>query len=364
MQINNFQGISNTSPARSIPDNALADAVDVIIDDNGVIIQRDGYSQVLSIPITNSYQTIDGTVYIVSNDILYRMNDDLTKKEICPCTATEFSDFSRFLFTNDGWVVHENTLSNINIPCPLIEPDLVITGGNKPAGRYIVVYTYKNNEGVESGTSPMATIILDQLGDILVSTQDIDGYTANVYMSDADGEVLYRRGTRYPIKPILINADRFPANADKIEYHKEQLYISERMGDYSLIWYSVKLHYHLFGRDDKYLIIPGHVEAMASINEGLLIATNAEIYIYDGASLNKLANYGVIAGRSMVKQADGTVLIYTQRGVCLALPFTPLTESKVSLPMGSQCTTVLMYKHGVRSFIALHNYSGSAFNKT
>ncbi len=36
MQIDSFRGIRNTSPIRSIPDNALYDAVDVRVDQDGI----------------------------------------------------------------------------------------------------------------------------------------------------------------------------------------------------------------------------------------------------------------------------------------------------------------------------------------
>ena len=363
MIINSFLGITNTSPPRSIPNNALVDAVDVFIDDIGAVVQRDGYTQGLTFPIEASYETLDNVVYVVSNGVLCRLNSDLSSTPICQSTATEFCDFSRFLFTNDGWVIHANTVSNIAIPCPIREPEVVITAGNKPKGIYTIVYTYVSADGVEGGTSPSVTVNLGSTGDILVNPEPLPGYTTQVYMTDADGEVLYLRNTRYPIKAALVNVDRFPLKADKIEYYREQLYVSVPFGDYSLIYFSITNHYHLFGYDDKRLIIPGYVEAMKSVDGGLIIATNKEIYLYDGLNLNKLASYGVVSGRPIVKQPDGTVLIYTTRGVCAALPFTPLTEKQVSLPTGRQCSTAIMYKQGTRQFIAMHDDSGSSFNK-
>ncbi len=362
MIINSFLGIHNTSPDRSIPDNALADAIDVIVNDMGNVIQRDGYTQSLALSNTTSYQTLDGVTYIISSGTLYRINDDLSLASICSSTATEFADFSRFLFTNDGWVIHESTVSNIKIPTPDNEPEIIITGGIKPAGLYTIVYTYVNADGVEGGISPSVTINLDTVGDILVYPRDLDGYTTNVYMTDADGEVLYKRGTRYVIKPIL-NANSFPDNVEHLEYWHECLYVSVPFGDYTLVFYSKPNHYHLYDYNERYFIIPGHIEAIKSVNEGIIICTNAEIYLYDGSNLSKLANYGVVAGRPIVKQSDGSLLIYTQRGVCSALPFTELTQNKVSISMGQQCHTAIMHKQGVKQFIALHDNSGGIFNK-
>ena len=366
MIISDFKpGIVNTQPARSIPNNALVDAIDVVIDDAGVIIQRDGYPALSeSIAIAKSYQALDGAVYFTSGGNLYRKDSLAINTFLCASTATTFADFDRFLFTNDGSLVHANTVSNINIPTPVLEPEVIVTGGDKPAGHYIVVYTYINSEGVEGGTSPPIKVTLDSVGDFVINTVAITGYTTQVYISDADGEVLYKRGTREQIKPVLVNANSFPENVEHLEYWHECLYVTVPFNDYTIVLYSEPNHYHLYGYNDRYFIVPGHIECMRAVDSGIVIGTSSEIYAYDGTNLLKLANYGVIPGESMVKQQEGPLLIFTERGVCEALPFKELTQSKVSLPMGSQCATAIMYKNGVRTFIALHDDSGVAFNKT
>jgi len=365
MIITGFTGIKNTAPARSIANTDVADAVDVLFDDSGAIIQRDGYPALSeSINVSKSYQALDGAVYFTSGGNLYRKDSLTINTILCASTATAFADFDRFLFTNDGLAIHANTVSNINIPTPALEPGIIITGGNKPPGQYIVVYTYINIEGVEGGTSSPVKVTLNSVGDIIVNTIELTGYTTQIYISDADGEVLYKRGTREQIKPILVNANSFPENVEHLEYWHESLYVTVPFNDYTIVLYSEPNHYHLYGYNDRYFIVPGHIECMRAVDSGLVIGTNSEIYAYDGSNLLKLANYGVIPGESMVKQQEGPLLVFTERGVCEALPFKELTQSKVSLPMGSQCATAIMYKNGVRSFIALHDDSGVAFNKT
>ena len=103
-----------------------------------------------------------------------------------------------------------------------------------------------------------------------------------------------------------------------------------------------------------------------------MIATSEEIYSYtEENGLDKLANYGVIPGRPVVKIQGraGTelpndyLLIHTKRGICSAFPFTPLTEAKVSLPMGTRCSTAIVYNGGTQQYVALHDSGGQAFNK-
>jgi len=365
MIINGFTGIKNTVPARSISNTDCVDAVDVLFDDSGAIIQRDGYPALSeAISVLKSYQSLDGDVYFTSDGNLYRKDSLSINTLLAPSTATSFADFDRFLFTNDGLVVHANAVSNINIPTPSQTPDIIITAGDKPAGFYIVLYTYINSEGVEGGTSPPVKVVLSASSSFIVNPVELPGYTTQIYISDADGEVLFKRGTREQIKPILVNANSFPENVNLVEYWHENLYVTVPFASNTIVLFSEPNHYHLYGYNDRYFIVPGHIEAMRSVDEGIVIATNSEIYIYDGSNLLKLANYGVIPGEPIVRKQDKSLLIYTQRGVCSFPPFTELTQSKVSLPMGSQCTTAIMFKNGVRSFIALHDDSGVAFNKT
>lgn len=364
MEIHSFVGIVNTSPARSIPSNALSDATDVIIEDSGAVIQRDGYTNALSLAISASYQTFDGAVYAVSAGVLYRVNADLTKTPICPSTATEFCDESRYLFTNDGLVVHANEASNILIPTPSYEPEVTIVPGTKPAGLYTLLHTYVNSQGVEGGTSPPVTVQLTSPGDLLVATQPVAGHTAKVYVTDADGEVLYLQNTRYVIDPALVNSNPFPHGADKIEYFNTRLYVSVPQGAYTQVYYSEPNHYHLYGYNDSYFVVTGKIEAMKATLGGIVIATGSEMYLYDGADLMKIADYGVVPGRAIVRKPDKSLLVHTTRGICSAMPFTELTQAKTSLPMGSQCATALMYRDGAKLFIGLHDDSGAAFNKT
>ena len=365
MIINGFTGINNVQQARSIKNTDCVDAVDVVFGDAGEVIQRDGYPALSeAISVSKSYQALDGSVYFISSGNLYRKDSLAINTLLHTSTATSFADFDRFLFTNDGLVVHANAVSNINIPTPSQAPDIIITSGDKAAGFYIVLYTYINSEGVEGGTSPPVKVVLNSTGDFIVNTVELTGYTTQIYISDADGEVLFKRGTREQIKPILVNANEWPHNVNLVEYWHECLYVTVPFNSNTIVLYSEPNHYHLYGYNDRYFIVPGHIESMRSVDEGIVIATSSEIYVYDGSNLLKLANYGVIPGESIARQQDKSLLIYTQRGVCSFPPFTERTQGKVSLPMGSQCATAIMFKDGVRTFIALHDESGVAFNKS
>lgn len=362
MIITQFAGIHNTVNERDIPDGALQDAVDVDITNAGGVIARSGYQLALTVPISTAYTTLDDVTYIVSEGYLKRINTDLSLTSIAASIATEFTDYQRQLFTNDGQGVFEEQLFNYVIPAPQ-EPEIVVTGGTRPAGIYNILTTFINADGLEGGTSPIVTVELDAPGEILITPEQKTGFTNVVYITEVGGEVFYDILTGKQITPVQINANPFPSRAEKVEYFNSRLYVSEPMGDYTVVWRSKPNHFHLYGVDDGYFVIPGRVLDMRMVAEGLIIGTDKAVYSYVDDALFELAKYGVVPGRSIVKLPDGTVRIHTVRGVCSALPFTPLTEDTVSIFMGNYVSTHLMYANGIRKYVALHDAGTTAFNK-
>jgi hypothetical protein len=360
--ITKFAGIQNTVNERDIPEGALQDAVDVDVTNAGGLVARPGYQQALAVNISTAYTTLDDVTYIVSDGHLKRVNSDLSLTTIAASTATEFTDYQRYLFTNDGYGVFESNVFNYVIPTPR-EPEIVVTGGTRPAGEYNILTTFINSQGLEGGTSPVVTITLDAPGEILITPETRTGFTNAVYITEAGGEVFYDTYTGRHIEPEQVNANPFPSRADKIEYFQTRLYVSEKMDDYTVVWFSKPNQFHLFGIDNGHFIIPGRVLDMRAVATGLIIGTDKAIYAYVDETITELAKYGVVPGRSIVKLPDGTVRIHTVRGVCSALPFTPLTEDTVSLYMGSYVSTHLMYNNGIRKYIALHDAGTTAFNK-
>lgn len=368
MVITKFGGIVNTVSARVIPSNpeagtGLQDAIDVDITNAGGIVARPGYplTPTISVNISTAYDTLDGVSYAISDGYLKRARPGPAYDTLVASTATEFDDYQRYLFTNDGYMVFEETVSDIKVPVPR-EPEIVITGGTLPAGRYLIVSTFTNASGLEGGTSPIVEIELDAEGEILITPEERAGYTPNVYITETGGEVFYDRVSGKQIAPELVNANPFPDNAHKVAYFDNRLYVSARMGDHTVVWFSKPYQYHLYGVDDGYFVVPGSVRDMKGISQGLIIGTDRAVYAYAEGSLTELAKYGVVPGRSILKLPDDTVRIHTIRGVCSALPFQELTQDTVSLHMGSKVSTVVMYNNGIRKYVALHDAGGSAFN--
>ena len=365
MHIDNFLGIRNTSPVRSIPDNALSAATDVDLDDVGILTQRNGYNRVVTLTnVTSSYTTRDKAAYVVANGTLSRVLPDLTLIPIVASTATAFADFGKVLFTNDGYKVQDDKAVDLTPPgYGSSAPSIVVASGTWPAGQYSVTYCYRDNAtGLEGASSPLTTVTLvdDQM--ILVDpVPAFAGYTPVVYMTDAGGSVFYD-SDGVQLRDVQILANPMPLGAPAMAIHDSSLWVaSPQPNGSTVITYSAPFFFHLFDVVKNYIIVPGEVRAMQSLAEGLLIGTDAAIYLY-AEKLIPLANYGVPKGRSFIRTPDDKAKIFTHRGVCEAMPFANLTETKALFAPGVQCSTALVDQNGIQKFVALSDGSGVPYN--
>ena len=78
---------------------------------------------------------------------------------------------------------------------------------------------------------------------------------------------------------------------------------------------------------------------LAPTPTALLIGTDRAIHAYDGENLTEQASYGVVPGWCWARDDDEGgesmgVYIWTQRGLCKAMPFTNLTSGHLSVAPG------------------------------
>lgn len=364
MKIDEFKGIHNTVSPRDIPQNALQDAVNVDLTNAGGLIGRPSHTLAQAGAYTSAYTTNEGATYAVKAGRLGRIDEGLVFRDLVASSANPgFADYQRNLFTTDALQVINDTVINLRAVAPPT-PIVSVVAGTKPAGRYSVLATATNSSGLESGASRVVTVELQAPGDILVTPIET-GDQINIYMTECNGSVFFNMQTGFRMLSIH-NSDPFPYNCDVIEYHESKLFVARQENihsdAYSVVWTSAPLRFHLFGYDDAYFVVPGKITAMKSTPQGLVIGTDKEIYVYNDNSIALAAPYGVVPGRSMVKLPNGQVLIHSVCGVCKAVPFEEITHAKVSLPMGSVCSTALMDSNGISRYIAMHDGAGEAFN--
>lgn len=292
MQIANFLGIHNTNPPRSIPDAALSDAVNVDITDSGAILSRPGITSALALAISSAYACSAGA-FLVSDGTLYRINPDLSLTELAASTATAFADHGDIVFTNDGLMINGATVHDLK-----------------------AMHT-PNSYPVAEGS---ATVLPQHVND----------------------------------DPLTRFSDGYPANVEFIAWYDAALWCASSLDNQTVLWHSKPFHYHLFDYERDYLLIPGRVIALQGIGDALCIGTTDAVYLYNGA-LQKVANYGVVAGRPFAKAPDNQYFVFTQRGICRVSPFENLTEKKVKPVAAATCAATMIEHNGYIKMVVAHD---------
>jgi hypothetical protein len=364
VNINQFAGLHNKENPRSIPDNALASAIDVDLSDAGVLTQRPGYALTKSISnITSAYTTFEGDSYLVAGNILYRVLSDLSLAALVACTATAFADDKNVLYTSDGFKVIGNTVTDLCFDYPRFAPVLTATTGSLPAGEYSATYTFVSPTGLESGSAQINSIELTNPGGIAITTDTPPvGYTVRTYLTDAGGSVYYdASGMRLDGDQVL--SEPFPDDIEQLALYDTSLFVGKRFDDKrSIVWWSKPYHPHLYARDKDYFIVQGQLRDLMPTSQGLVVATSEAIYVWSEGALTPLTNYGTPPGRPISRLPDGRVRIFSNRGICAFPPFENLTERKCSFPAGTNVSTAIVESDGIQRFIAISDGNGPTWN--
>jgi hypothetical protein len=364
VNVNTWLGLHNKENPRSIPDNALASAVDIDLSDAGVITRRPGFALTKSIAnITSAYTTFEGESYLVAGGYLYRVLSDLSLANLGACTATAFADDKNVLYTANGLRVIGNEVRSLNFTFPRFPPVLILTTGSLPIGEYSATYTFVSPTGLESGSAQVVSLELTTVGGIAISTDTPpDGYTVRTYLTDAGG-VVYYDASGMPLDSDQVLSEPFPEGIEQLAWYDTALYVGKCMDDKrSIVWWSKDFKPHLYARDKDYFIVQGQLRALMPTLQGLVVATSEAIYVWSEGALTPLTSYGTPQGRPITRLPDGSVRIFSNRGVIAFPNFENLTERKVAFPCGSQVSTAIVESDGIQRMVTLSDGLGSTWN--
>ncbi len=364
MQLNSFLGLRNKENPRSIPDNALASATDIDLSDAGVISRRPGYAITKAVSnVTSAYTTLEGESYLVAGGYLYRVLSDLSLANLGACTANSFADDRNVLYTQDGLKVIGNTVTDLQFTYPNFPPVLTATTGSLPAGWYSATYTFVSPTGLESGSAPIASLELTTVGGISISTDTPpSGYTVRTYLTEAGGSVYYD-ASGMPLDDVQVLSEPFPDGIEQLAWYDSSLYVGKPIDDKrSIVWWSKPYHPHLYARDSDYFIVQGQLRALMPTLQGLVVATSEAIYVWSESALTPLTSYGTSQGRPIARLPDGSVRIWSSRGVIAFPNFENLTERKVAFPAGTNVSTAIMESDGIQRLVTLSDGQGSTWN--
>lgn len=381
MTVRSFKGLNNVGDPMRLGLAWLTQADNVNISASGALSKRTGYAQTLAGSITVAYGSIDfQRMYFVDGGVLKTITGKTLRSGLNPAPMY-WAEINNHTYFNNGIdrgvIAPDDTFSDWAWAVPSV-PSLAAVTGSLAPGTYQVRFTYTLPDLRETGTGDPASITLTE-GQALQITDipQVAGYRTNVYIAPADSTVYQYAAT--PLATVmtwnfgpdelgvdLLTAflDPLPAGTDVIQAWRGRMYAAMHMptADQTVIWTSQPLGYHLFNLNSGFITVPGRVLAMAPHDDALVIGTDKRIFAYDGKTLTQLAEYGVIPGWSWA--LDGkTVMLWTQRGACSALPFKNLTEGHVSVAPGIQAGAAVVSTDGQKKFVVALHAGGTAFNQ-
>lgn len=382
-----FLGLNNVADPLRLGLRWLRTADNVSIDRTGAIDRRPGYEAPTIIgEVSGGYTTEDySRFYIVLDGDLCQVNPDMTATVLredvgqAPMHWGEVNDvvyYSNGL--SKGLIYPDGTVRNWAWPEPPM-PDVIAVAGDLEPGLYRVAFTYRLPDGRETGSGD-ATELQIEAGQAL-QVRDIPqqpGCRTCVYIAPANSETfqLFTETTaaalvwNYP--PEALGRDLLhpllsppPTAAVQLAFWAGRAWLMEwdQAQGITIVWRSAPLAFHLFDLEAGFLAVPGRGYMLAAHDEGLIIGTDSAIHVWNGERLTELAGYGVVPGWPSTRDPDtGAVYFWTQRGVCRALPFSNLTEGRVSVPPGLQVGASVLRRAGSVSFLASLRDGGEAHN--
>lgn len=156
--------------------------------------------------------------------------------------------------------------------------------------------------------------------------------------------------------------DALPLDTSVIQHWGGRMFAAQYMpqDNQTIVWTSEPLGFHLFNYDSGFFLVPGKVTMLAPHEGALIVGTDARVYAY-GEKMTVLADYGVIPGKSW-DMDEGRVLMWTQRGLCSAIPFQNLTERQVSVAPGTRVAGCVIRADGQKRFLSVIQSGEEAFN--
>lgn len=382
--IERFRGLNNVTDPLSLGLEWLVQADNVDVTNRGKLVSRTGYTRTLAASISSAYATLDeARLYAVIGTNLSVMAGSASALTLASVSAAPMSwtEINGQVFFNNGVdsgvIAPDNTVRHWAWTLPT-SPDLAAVSGSLAAGQYQVVCTFTLPDGRETGTSDPVVIDLAEGQALQVSAiPQVSGYTTNVYIAPANSSVFglaWESATAAMVwngspddlgrESSTNNLSPLPDGCSVIQAWKGRIFAAQYFPemDQSVIWESQPLGFHLFNLRQDGMMVPGKVLMLAPHDDGLVIGTDRAVNVWTGEAFGLLAPYGVVPGRHWDIDDDKTILFWTTRGVCRALPFSNLTQNTVSVAPGINAGGCIVRQGGQKRYLAAIQQGGSAFN--
>lgn len=393
----NFKGLRNNVAAGEFDLEDLEVALNVEVNDKGVVQRRKGYSAAVVAGSFHSLWSGGGVCLAVSGTTLYRiapgyattaLRTDLTAN--LPVSYYAIND--RVYYSNgvQTGVVDATRHRTWGLERPAKISATAISGSFR-AGLYQFAMTYVRSDGQESGASVAGVLELTSPGGFRFSnlpvSADPDVTSKALYISTWDGTQLYLCGvvsasaTSFDVDDprsatdLLTTQHLLPPPAGEIvSYHNGRMLVASG----SHLHPSQAYAYELFDRRE---VIPfeSRITTVAPVTGGAFVGTETQVVYLAGDDITRSsyvvkADYGVIPGTLARAQADGVgegaagtaFAVASKQGMCVlgdGGAFKNLTQDRFGYPATPAGAGLVRRHRGMHQYVSVLRGTETAANQ-
>ena len=382
------KGMCNKSSANTLPDETVANAVNVDFGTGRRIARRRGIgTKVYSgLSLKDSYSCEAG-VFFIEGPTLRQFNADNTSTILYTgVTGSEFAfDYlNAVTYFSDG-TISLKIVSGVASAWGMSVPNAPVmygTSGTYDAGVYLAAVCWVDANGVESGASVITALTVSDSSGIafsnLPSPVGVSPAYLRLYLSMPNGSELYHiadvsPGTesytlsagRYDNANVLTNRFVSPAPPGRIiRHYNGQIYIADSSG---YVWYTEPLEPDHFKLSSNYLYFPDQADVMEPVKNGIFFAYGnvTEFHagnVEEGFDIAQRAEYGGIYGTGRVmphkRGETPSVCWQSDQGTIIGSPdgqIDNIVEEFVAPGTGDTGNSFVREENGIRQFVVKIN---------
>lgn len=299
-----FSGLRNDAPPERLPLDALTEATNVDLDDTGAASRRSGYAKIVNGTRVHSVwaNRAGDLCLFVDGPTMFRLDAGHAARSVVtgltpgqPVSYCEVNGLVYWASETDRGIIRAGEYEPWGIKPPG-NPVVAIGAGRLNPGRYIVACTYRTADGRESGAGEGAEIVLPDGGGVtlkLPRSVHMKVTKVAVYMTNADGNVLYEAGvydnpdsdvwvTLGPDearlqRPMVTQFMEPPPYGQIVAHFRGRIYVAS--GD-TLYW-STAFGYELFKATNS-MTFKGRITMVAPCESGLFVGAGGATWWCDG----------------------------------------------------------------------------------
>ena len=370
-------GMNNRQPSHALPEGTVRNIVNCDVSNGGTAKRRRGYTKVYSGLGTKFGYDCPAGRYFVEGPNIMKFNSDNTATVIWAWVTGTYCTF----FYIDGVLYFSDGVVSLKIINDLIyywgmapppAPVVSTTAGAYDAGTYQAAYCWVDANGVESGASPVVTVLAGENSGFIFSSLpsrvDMQAVALRIYLSTANGSELYHVADtlsashtvlagRYDSGTPLESDQIMPAPPGRIiRHYNARMWVADADG---VAWYSDPLQPDRFRRDHNYQLWSLPLALMEPTTDGIWFATAKETWFYVGdpelgfQEIKKF-DYGAVLGTGK-QLPDGNVMWQSTRGAIKAGPSgecANVQEANVAVDTAESGATLIREQDGLKQFIA------------